>query len=58
MADPLSPRAAGAPLALAIVAGALIGTVLGEPTFGVLAGFGLGLAVALLVWWRDRRRGR
>lgn len=47
-----SPIAGGAPLALSIVAGALIGLILGEPSIGILAGAAVGIAIALAVWLR------
>jgi hypothetical protein len=50
-----SPRAAGAIIAFAVIAGAIIGTIQGQPTIGVLAGFGLSVLFALLLWLRDRR---
>ena len=56
MAQPRLSRAAGAPLALLIVLGALIGTIAGQPTIGVLVGFGTGVLIALALWWRDRPR--
>jgi hypothetical protein len=55
MATSPAPRAAGALLAFAILAGAVIGVALGQPTLGVLGGAAAGSAVALLLWLRDRR---
>ena len=43
-------------LALAVVAGAVGGTMAGEPSIGILAGFGVGLLLLLAVWLIDRRR--
>lgn len=51
-----NPRAAGAVLAFAICAGALVGAARGQPTIGVLAGAALGIAIAIVVWLVDRRR--
>lgn len=47
-----SPVAGGAPLALSIVLGAIIGLVAGEPSLGILIGTGIGIAIALAVWLR------
>lgn len=47
-----SPVAGGAPLALSIVAGAVIGLIVGQPTAGILIGAGVGVAIALLIWRR------
>lgn len=48
------PRAAGAIIAFTLIGGAILGAVQGQPTIGVLTGFGLGAAIALLLWLRDR----
>jgi hypothetical protein len=53
---PSSPNAGGFLIAGAIVVGAIVGVVLGEPTIGTLAGTALGIAGALIVWLRDRAR--
>lgn len=50
--------AAGAPLALIIMAGALIGSIKGQPTLGILVGVGVGAVIAVAVWLGDRRRNR
>ena len=47
-----SPVAGGAPLALCIVAGTVIGLIVGQPTAGILIGAAVGIALALLVWLR------
>jgi hypothetical protein len=47
-------RAAGAIIALTVIGGAVIGVIEGQPSIGLLAGLGVGVAVALLMWWRDR----
>lgn len=58
MTDP-DPRpssaAGGSLLALAIVAGAVIGVAAGQPTIGALAGLGVGVALVLLIWLVGRR---
>lgn len=56
MADPKNPSAAGALLALAVVAGALIGAIYSQPTIGTLAGFAVGVAITIVLWLRERRR--
>ena len=55
MAQP-SPPAGGAPIALGALAGAGIGFAVGQATPGFLIGLGLGIAAALLIWWRGARR--
>lgn len=61
--DPMTPRtrrkdplAGGAPLALSIIGGVIAGGFLGEPTIGFLAGLGIGIAIALAIWWSGRDR--
>ena len=49
-----SPSAGGMPIAIGAIGGAAIGFVFGEATPGCLIGLGLGIAVALLIWWRGR----
>ena len=58
MTNPKSPapRAAGAFIALGLLAGALIGVFFHQPTLGLLTGFALGLAIAIGLWLMDRRR--
>ncbi|HEX8447427.1 MAG TPA: hypothetical protein VF649_12545 [Sphingomonas sp.] len=52
-----SPQAAGGIfLAIGALAGALIGMRNGQPTLGLLIGFGLGLGIALALWLVQRRR--
>jgi uncharacterized membrane protein (UPF0136 family) len=50
--------AAGAPLALIIIAGALVGGMRGQPIVGILVGVALGTVIAIAVWLGDRRRNR
>jgi hypothetical protein len=54
MANPTSSFAGGAPIALAVIAGTLIGFFSGETTIGFLAGLATGIAVAILIWMRGR----
>ena len=49
------PRAGGALLAAAILAGALTGVLTGEPSIGFLVGLGIGLLLLGAVWLLDRR---
>jgi uncharacterized membrane protein len=51
-----SPMAAGAPLAIAIIAGALIGAVYGQPSLGLVIGLGIGIVGAIALWLVDRGR--
>lgn len=55
MTEPSKSRAAGAPIAFLLIAGVAIGAVMGEPSIGFLIGLALGVALALLLWWRDGR---
>jgi hypothetical protein len=43
-------------LAIAIIAGAVAGVIVGQPSIGILAGTGAGLLLALLFWLKERRR--
>ena len=49
--------AGGFAIALLSIAGVIVGSIKGQPTIGLLAGFAAGVAVALVVWAVDRRRG-
>ena len=49
-----NPTGAGASIALLILAGAIIGGVMGHPSAGLLAGAALGAVIALLLWLRER----
>jgi hypothetical protein len=48
-----SPRGAGAIIALSSITGVIAGGLAGQPTIGLLAGLGLGIAVGLFMWLRD-----
>jgi hypothetical protein len=54
--DQSNPSAAGVLLAIAILAGAIIGMIAREPSAGVVGGAAIGILAALLYWLRDRRR--
>jgi uncharacterized membrane protein len=47
---------AGGPLVLALLAGIVIGFLLGQPTIGFLVGAAAGVAIAVVLWLRDRGR--
>jgi hypothetical protein len=49
------PRAGGALLAGAILIGVLVGSIVGEPSIGFLAGLGVGLGLMGLIWLLERR---
>ncbi len=34
--------------------GAVVGGLMGQPSIGFLAGLVLGVAIATLIWWRER----
>jgi uncharacterized BrkB/YihY/UPF0761 family membrane protein len=48
-------RAGGFIIAMCIMAGAIIGGLMGQPSAGLLAGGSLGALIALAIWLRDRR---
>jgi hypothetical protein len=50
------PQAGGMVLALAVIAGAVIGRVYGEASLGFVIGVLTGIAAAVLIWLVDRRR--
>ena len=56
MATEPQSAAGGAFIAIAILVGALVGGISGQPTIGVLAGAAAGIAFAIWIWLRDRRR--
>jgi hypothetical protein len=51
-----SAQAAGFILAISILAGAVAGVIVGQPSIGFLAGLAAGLVLLLLFWLNDRRR--
>ncbi len=53
---PPARRAGGVLLAAGILGGVVIGSVVGQPSIGFLAGLGVGLAAVALIWAGDRRR--
>ena len=50
------PQAGGSILAASIIAGVVGGVIAGQPSIGFLVGTGLGIAIAVVLWLRDRRR--
>ncbi len=54
MPENRGPAAGGAIMAFTILLGAAIGVAFRQPSIGILAGFGIGLVAAILVWLRDR----
>ncbi len=51
------PRLAGGIfVALGLLLGAMGGIVLGQPSLGMVAGLGIGSAIALVIWFVDRKR--
>ncbi|HEX8241236.1 MAG TPA: hypothetical protein VF574_15990 [Allosphingosinicella sp.] len=51
-----STQAAGSMLAVSIVAGAVAGVIVGQPSLGFLAGLAAGVLLAILFWLIERRR--
>jgi hypothetical protein len=50
-----NPRAGGCFLTLCILGGAVVGLAINNPMKGVLAGTGLGILLAVVLWLADRR---
>lgn len=46
----------GAIIAFLILAGAIVGGLMGQPSAGLLVGCGAGILIALALYLRDRRR--
>jgi hypothetical protein len=53
-----APLAGGFLLCVALLAGALTGIFLGQPSIGFLVGAGVGLTIAITIWLLDSRRRR
>ena len=49
-------QAAGSVLAISIIAGAVAGIIVGQPSIGFLTGTAAGLILAILFWLNERRR--
>lgn len=50
-------RAGGVIIAFSIIAGAILGNHLGQPTIGMLTGTAAGTIIAVLLYLYDRSRG-
>jgi hypothetical protein len=51
------PRMAGGIfIFLGLMIGAIAGVALGEPSLGMITGFGIGVALAVIVWLVDSKR--
>ncbi|HZV19356.1 MAG TPA: hypothetical protein VFF84_11770 [Sphingobium sp.] len=48
--DSRPPLGGGAPLAFLLLAGVIIGGLLGQPTIGLLVGLALGILAAVAIW--------
>ena len=48
-------RSGGCLLAFSVIAGVVVGTILGQPSIGFLAGSALGLALVVAVLLLDKR---
>ena len=53
---PKPPTGAGAIIAFLVMAGTIGGGILGQPSIGLLSGLGLGVLIAVILWWRERAR--
>jgi len=49
------PKSGGIFIAIGSLGGVFVGRLYGETSIGLLAGFAIGSAVALAIWWADRR---
>lgn len=59
MPSPPSPPsqstiAGGAPIALAVLAGTIIGLIVRQPTIGFLVGLAIGVVIAVVIWRLNR----
>ncbi|MCP1468728.1 LytS/YehU family sensor histidine kinase [Sphingobium sp. OAS761] len=49
-----TPTGAGAIIALLTMVGTIGGGLMGQPSIGLLSGLGTGIAIAILLWLRER----
>ncbi|MFZ2995113.1 hypothetical protein [Sphingobium sp.] len=54
--DRKDPTGSGAIIAFLIIAGAITGGLMGQPSIGLLAGVALGIVIAIVMWLRDQRK--
>jgi uncharacterized membrane protein (UPF0136 family) len=50
------PLAGGCLICVAILAGTIVGLWQGQSSIGILAGLGIGLVLAILLWAWDRKK--
>jgi len=51
------PRLAGGIfIALGLLLGAIVGIAMNEPSAGMIIGFGIGSAIAIVIWLLDRKQ--
>jgi hypothetical protein len=52
------PRLAGGIfVALGLLVGAIVGIAINQPSLGMVTGFGVGVVIALVIWFIDSKRG-
>jgi predicted outer membrane lipoprotein len=56
MTDRPGPQAGGFLIAIAIMAGTIIGGLMGQPSIGLLAGAAIGVIGAIALWLVDRKK--
>ena len=56
MAQQSKSAGAGIFIVIAIAIGTGIGSAIGQPSIGVVAGMAAGIAIATVLWLRDRKR--
>ncbi|WBO22173.1 hypothetical protein [Sphingomonas abietis] len=56
MADHPGPQAGGVLIAVAVMAGTILGGLMNQPSLGLLAGLAIGVAAAVALWLADRRK--
>lgn len=51
-----SSMAGGIFIAIGMLAGAIVGVMINQPSAGMVVGLGLGIAVAVVIWLVDSKR--